>query len=133
MDCHHLGGIAWMVWDHMSEPIVARRASAGLVTRLVIAPRGSETMSATAVAVSLTHWVAEEKPDLIEPHTPPSAKAIRPRREPVSPTVARPAPREALTASSQVLPPRARSASGRMMPSPPDRARAPPPSGEKNV
>ena len=65
MDCHHLGGIAWMVWDHMSEPIVARRASAGLVTRLVIAPRGSETMSATAVAVSLTHWVAEEKPDLI--------------------------------------------------------------------
>ena len=105
--------------------MVARRAFAGSMTRFVTAPSGSETMSATADAVSFTHPRAASNPAPTAPHTPPSAKETLPRR------AARPRPREALTRSSQGLPPRARRESGRMIPSPPDMRMAPPPSGEK--
>ena len=130
-DSNHKGGIAPTVCAQKLEPTDLRSSFAGEITRLVTAPIGSETMSATAEAVFFTQLIDEDTDPLKRSQMPPLAKATWPRLVPVSPTLARPLPREALTRSSQGLPPRARSESGRMIPSPPDRRREPPPSGEK--
>ena len=104
--------------------------------RASTAPSGSEMIEATASAALDSQLVAAFQPllaaPLILPQIPPSAKAAN--LVPVSPP-GMCAPLEPRAAAfircTAAGPPTAFTHSGRMIASPPDRASAPPPSGEK--
>ena len=100
----------------------------GTRMRFSTAPSGSAMMSAALDALSETQSQALFAPDLREPQIPPSANA---RCAPASPPgMGRPRRAAQFIAATMRGPPTARVHSGRMMASPPDRAREPPPSGD---